>query len=164
LSHDNAPRWTLALAMGLRQGEVLGLRWDDLDLAEGTATIRRQLQRLGWRHGCPDSIKCRKRGADCPQRWGGGLRATDPKSDAGRRTLALRARVTEELRAHRATQAAEQLASEVWTAGPDGGWVFANEAGGPTDPRATPVTSRICATRPRFRRSASTTCVTRRPR
>jgi site-specific recombinase XerD len=36
----------------------------------------------------------------------------------------------------RAVQAEEQLACEVWTTGPGGGWVFANEIGGPTDPRA----------------------------
>ncbi|MHB1533918.1 MAG: tyrosine-type recombinase/integrase [Acidimicrobiales bacterium] len=143
----NAPRWTVALALGTRQGEVLGLCWDDLDLTAGSLTIRRQLQRIGWRHGCSDPKKCTyvgddgerhatKRGADCPLRWGGGLRVTEPKSDAGRRTVMLPPSLAEELRGHRATQAAEQLASEVWTTGPDGGWVFANEVGGPTDPRA----------------------------
>ena len=28
----NAARWTVAMALGLRQGEVLGLCWDDLDV------------------------------------------------------------------------------------------------------------------------------------
>jgi hypothetical protein len=32
---QNATRWTVAMALGLRQGEVLGLGWDDLNLATG---------------------------------------------------------------------------------------------------------------------------------
>lgn len=35
----------LALRTGLRKGELLGLRWEDLDLASGNASIRRTLQR-----------------------------------------------------------------------------------------------------------------------
>jgi integrase len=31
----------LAFHTGLRKGELLGLRWEDLDLADGTASIRR---------------------------------------------------------------------------------------------------------------------------
>ena len=33
-----------AIGLGLRQGELLGLRWSDVDLAVGTATVRRTLQ------------------------------------------------------------------------------------------------------------------------
>jgi len=144
----NAVRWSLALALGLRQGEVLGLGWDDLDLpsaegGEGSVAVRRQLQRVPWRHGCADPNTCLngagdppKRAADCPQRWGGGLKVSEPKSDAGRRTLTLPATVTAQLRAHLRAQKAERLASEIWELGPNGGWVFANQAGGPIDPRA----------------------------
>jgi integrase len=96
----NAPRWTVAIALGMRQGEVLGLCWDDVDLDAGVLRITWQLQRLGWRHGCADPRQCRKRRADCPQRWGGGLRRTEPKSDAGRRPLALPPTVIRELREH----------------------------------------------------------------
>lgn len=39
------PLFELALHTGLRKGELLGLRWEDLDLAGGTASIRRTLQR-----------------------------------------------------------------------------------------------------------------------
>jgi hypothetical protein len=35
-SHRNAARWTVALAVGLRQSEALGLRWSDVDLDNGT--------------------------------------------------------------------------------------------------------------------------------
>jgi integrase len=140
----NAPRWTLAAVLGLRQGEVLGLQWADLDLtAEGTVTVRRQLQRLGWQHACENPSDCRtvsgtkaKRGADCPQRAGGGLVLRPVKSTAGRRVLTLPPSLTAELRAHRRAQVAERLASEIWDEGPGGGWLFAHEAGGPLDPRA----------------------------
>jgi integrase len=37
---DNAARWSVALALGLRQGEALGLAWDDVDLDGGTLTVR----------------------------------------------------------------------------------------------------------------------------
>jgi len=50
----NGTRWSVALALGLRQGEALGLRWRHIDLDTGTLTIRWQLQRLAWRHGCID--------------------------------------------------------------------------------------------------------------
>lgn len=35
-------RWWLALLLGMRQGEVLGLTWDDLDLEAGVLTVRRE--------------------------------------------------------------------------------------------------------------------------
>ncbi len=39
----NGTRWSVAL--GLRQGEALGLLWDAVDLDAGTLTVRRALQR-----------------------------------------------------------------------------------------------------------------------
>ncbi len=39
-------RWYAALYLGLRQGEALGLRWSDVDLADGTITVARALQRV----------------------------------------------------------------------------------------------------------------------
>ena len=35
--------WRLALATGLRRGELLGLQWDDLDLDAGTVAVARQI-------------------------------------------------------------------------------------------------------------------------
>jgi hypothetical protein len=61
---------------------------------------------------------------------------SEPKSHAGKRTLTLPVPVADELRAHRQSQRAERLTSEIWEQGPDGGWVFANATGGSTDPRA----------------------------
>jgi integrase len=37
------PLVVLALATGCRQGELLGLTWEDIDLAKGTLTVRRSL-------------------------------------------------------------------------------------------------------------------------
>src|SRR5262249_57612348 len=56
----NGTRWSVALALGLRQGEALGLRWRHVDLDAGILTIRWQLQRLPWRHGCSDPHACGK--------------------------------------------------------------------------------------------------------
>ena len=75
-------------------------------------------------------------GADCPQRWGGGLKVSEPESYVGKRALTLPVPVTDELRAHRQSQRSDRVASEIWEQGLDGGWVFANARGGPTDPRA----------------------------
>jgi integrase len=38
------PLWITAMATSLRQGELLGLTWDNVDLDGGTVTVRRQLQ------------------------------------------------------------------------------------------------------------------------
>src|SRR5919206_2677954 len=45
-SHRNAARWTVALAVGLRQSEALPLRWTDVDLDKGTLSVRRGLHRV----------------------------------------------------------------------------------------------------------------------
>jgi integrase len=43
------PAYVLVLALGLRKGEVLGLTWDDVDLAGGALAINHQLQRAQGR-------------------------------------------------------------------------------------------------------------------
>jgi hypothetical protein len=68
----------------------------------GTLTIRWQLQRLAWQHGCADPYACGKdrhsedcapgctrHARTCPKRTGGGLRFTELKSDKSKRTIAL---------------------------------------------------------------------------
>ncbi|MDR3084133.1 MAG: tyrosine-type recombinase/integrase [Streptomyces sp.] len=42
-----AALYTVALALGLRQGEALGLQWHDVDFTHRRLTVRRQLQRIG---------------------------------------------------------------------------------------------------------------------
>jgi integrase len=73
----NGARWSVALALGLRQGEALGLLWDAVDLDAGTLTVRRALQRRAWQHGCAQPCG-RKRVVECPQRRGGGLILVEP--------------------------------------------------------------------------------------
>lgn len=89
----NAARWSVALALGLRQGEALGLTWDHVDLDAGTLRVRWQLQRLAGR----------------------GLVLVEPKSRAGKRTIALPAQLVRALREHRSKQDAERdAAGEMW--------------------------------------------------
>jgi hypothetical protein len=42
---QNPARWSVALSLGLRQGEALGIAWDAVDLDAGTLTVRQALQR-----------------------------------------------------------------------------------------------------------------------
>ena len=84
----NAARWSVALSLGLRQGEALGLMWDDVDvdLDAGVLRVRRAVQRRTWSHGCSPRRRqepaCgHARGAQCPQRRDGGTgarRTQDP--------------------------------------------------------------------------------------
>ena len=46
-----APLWAVMVYSGCREGELLGLRWDDVDLDNGTIRIRRTLQSV--KHGVP---------------------------------------------------------------------------------------------------------------
>jgi integrase len=43
--HRNAPIYAVALTLGLRIGELIGLQWSDIDLKAGTLHIRRQRSR-----------------------------------------------------------------------------------------------------------------------
>lgn len=128
---DRAARWVIALALGLRQGEVLGLKWEhvDLDSAVPTLTVRWALARLKWRH----DDACGKRAASCPQRYGGGLVLTEVKSRKSRRTLPLSPGLVRLLKSHRQEQRKARLAAgRFWK---DSGLVFTNPHGAPLDPR-----------------------------
>jgi integrase len=132
LEERNGARWAVALALGLRQGEALGLRWDDVDLDAGTLFVRRGRLRPRWEHGC-DGTCGRKFGGHCPK--GVALRdeTAEPKSRAGRRRIVLPDQLVELLRAHRDEQDREQVAAaQLWT---DGGWVFTTLTGRPLNPR-----------------------------
>lgn len=121
-----------ALALGLRQGEALGLQWADFDEEARTPTIRRAIQRHMWRHGC--SGECgRKRAAECPERHSGGLAVAPTKSRAGRRAVGLPDELVTALAAHRAMQKTEKArAANLWN---EGGWMFAQPTGKLIDPR-----------------------------
>jgi len=46
-THRWAAIWALIFTTGMRRGEVLGLRWSDVDLDAGTITIRSTRTRYG---------------------------------------------------------------------------------------------------------------------
>lgn len=83
-----AARWQIALVLGLRQGEALGLQWADIDLEQATLVVRRALQRRSWRHGCQRD-PCGLQAWRCPKRHSGGLVTDSPKSATSIRTVAL---------------------------------------------------------------------------
>jgi integrase len=107
----NGARWRVALAMGLRQGEALGLTWEHVDLEAGTLAVRQSLSRVK----------------------GKGLVFGPVKSRAGKRTLVLPPKLLAELKAHRQRQNAERLAARDWY--DDADLVFAREDGRPIDPK-----------------------------
>jgi integrase len=53
----NGARWSVALALGLRPGEALGMRWGCIDLKAGTLRVF-QIKRTRYRHGCEDPHAC----------------------------------------------------------------------------------------------------------
>jgi len=116
-SRRNAARWTLALAIGLRQGEALGLAWPQVDLERGTVAIRQALNRPRYTHGCGRPPTCHQRPVDCPQGSGHGMELADVKSRAGKRVVTLPQPLVDALRTHRAAQLEERLAagSTWWT-------------------------------------------------
>ncbi|MER7235147.1 site-specific integrase [Streptomyces olivaceus] len=121
----NSARWAVALALGLRQGEVLGLKWEDIDLDGGFLVVRRSRHRAQYAHGCTDP--CGRKAGYCPQRRRSNPETATTKSRAGRRAVGLPEQLVDLLRAHRAAQDAERdTAAEKWVAG---GWVFADEHG-----------------------------------
>lgn len=158
----NGVRFALALALGMRQGEVIGLKWSDLEPDGGTVTIRRALQRQTWQHGCANPHECgaahhkvtpcrkgckaHKRACPplcppnctgharhCPERRNGGLVEAEVKSEAGRRIVSVPKPLLEWLERHRQEQDAERdTAGTEWR---DGGWMFTQPTGRPTDPR-----------------------------
>lgn len=106
----NAARWNVALALGLRQGEALGLRWEDVDLDAGVLRVRQTLIRV----------------------TGQGIRFGTPKSKKSNRDLPLPPSLLDNLRAHRKAQNEKRL--EVGSHWTDSGLVFTLEDGRPIDP------------------------------
>lgn len=148
----NAARWSIALALGLRQGEALGLRWSHLDLDAGTMHVWWQLSRRTFEHGCGGTCG-RRRAGECPARIlplrdgdsvvlnlskpegadrRTGLVLKEPKGKS-KRTVPLPDELIAELRAHRGVQDLERMmAGLAWQAHD---FVFARLDGQPVDPR-----------------------------
>ncbi|MGW4640771.1 tyrosine-type recombinase/integrase [Sphaerisporangium sp. NPDC004334] len=126
----NSARWAVALALGLRQGEALGLKWTDVDLDKGVLRVRRGRQRPKYEHGCGET--CGRKAGYCPERRQTRSETADTKSRAGRRTIGLPGQLVSLLRKHQQEQESDRSkARQLWQ---DGGWVFANATGGPLNP------------------------------
>jgi integrase len=95
--------YTVALALGLRQGEALGLRWQDVDLEARQLHVRHAVQRIDHR-----------------------LQLVEPKTTRSRRTITIPATVVNALREHQRRQLKEAMRI-------DGGFVFAHPDGSPLD-------------------------------
>ena len=104
-----AALWRVTLTLGLRAGEVLGLRWEDVDLDAGEVRVRRNLQRVRREQVGPGHVVV------SPGTTGGSvLILKEPKTARSRRTLALGPALVEALRSHRRRQAEERLAARRW--------------------------------------------------
>ena len=108
--HRHEALFSVALALGLRQGEALGLRWDDVDFAARTLRVENQLQRVDKK-----------------------LTLVPPKTAKSRRTLVMPSLIVDALSKHQKRQVAEKIwAGSTWT---ETDLVFANKIGGPTQAR-----------------------------
>ena len=132
--HELGPCFELTALTGLRRGEVLGLRWADVDFAKRQITVIQQVVQLnGHAHPCECGSEHR------------GIRISAPKTANGQgRRIDLGEAAVGALLAHRVAQESQR---QVW--GPaytDHGLVFAREDGNPRDPeRVTKVFSRLVA-------------------
>ncbi|WP_328860692.1 tyrosine-type recombinase/integrase [Streptomyces sp. NBC_00306] len=108
--HRNSARWAVALALGLRQGEVLGLKWEDVDLEAGFLVVRRSRHRAQYAHGCADPCG-RKAAGYCPHKQRTNPELSTTKSRAGRRAVGLPEQLVDLLRAHLKAQEGERAAA-----------------------------------------------------
>ncbi len=135
--HRDHARWVVALGLGARQSEALGMRWTDLDLDDGLWRVGGQLRRRPWQHGCPADETCGRAAQRCPKRRDGGLYLKGTaKTEAGNRLVPLAPFVVEALRARRVQQDAERAhAADLWRERPVSGLVFTTPFGSPVDHR-----------------------------
>lgn len=123
--HPNAAALTLNLALGLRQGERLGLCWSDIDFEQGTMNIERTTVQVLWRHGCERTVTeeptCGMAHARrCPQKQGGGFRMGPTKNKAGTRLIPVPRPLLEQLRTHKLQQRKQRLETgPAWTGAKD---------------------------------------------
>lgn len=101
--------FVLAIAMGLRRGELVGLRWNDIDLENRVLLVRQQVQRRR------------------------GVLYNDETKGRRSRAIPLPAMCLAPLRWHRMRQKATyEAAGTEWTTA---GYVFATRTGRPVEPR-----------------------------
>lgn len=126
----NAARWVIALALGLRQGEVLGLKWTDVDFDLGVLVVHRGRLRPRYQHGCGDS--CGRKPGYCPQKVNVRRETKETKSRAGRRPIGVPDELMKLLAQHRDEQDCERRAArDLWV---EKGYVFTSPTGEPLNP------------------------------
>ena len=133
---------TVAATTGLRQGELLGLSWDDIDWTAGTLTVRRTMARA----------------------WGGGSSCRRPRqAAAGARSTWPRVTIEALRREQREQAAAREAAGTAWQ--DTDRLVFTDAVGRPLyADRGTSRLPRAATGRRTADESRSTGCGTRRPR
>jgi integrase len=111
VGHPNEALFVLALATGMRRGELLGLKWQDVDFATGILYVRRVLNRM------PTVLGDRA----------GLLVESEPKTRHSRRSIILAGFAFDALRRHKARQEEwRQAAGDSWE---DSGYVFTTPLG-----------------------------------
>jgi integrase len=109
-THRLSALWAVALGIGLRRGEALGLKWPDVDLNRGRLTVRRSLQRVD-----------------------GKLALHQTKTSTSERTIPLPQPLIRVLREHRQRQLEERFtAGAAWE---DHNLIFCTAQGRPIEPR-----------------------------
>lgn len=108
--------YAVFVTVGLRRGELLGLRWKDIDLEQRTITVRGQLQ---WTKG--------EAGERRRPRW-----IPSPKTRAGKRIIDISIELADLLVQWRRTQREERQIHPEW---PVSEYVFINQEGRPHNPR-----------------------------
>ena len=103
------PLYMLAISTGLRRGELLGLRWKDVDLERGTLRVGRALVREAGRHVLGET-----------------------KTRRGRRQINLTPRAVSTLKAHCKKQLEEKI--KLTGLHRDHGLIFATRVGTPINP------------------------------
>jgi integrase len=115
--------YIVALALGLRRGELLGISWGDVELDGPMPLVRIRRQLL--RH------------------HGQGVLLSELKTAGSRRTLHLSEPVVEALKAHRARQEEERTTARAWRN--EANLVFTSTIGTPLDPEVFgKLVPRIC--------------------
>jgi integrase len=128
--------FVLLIFYGLRRGESLGLRWDDIDFDAGTIKICQQLQRIR-----------------------GELLLAPVKTNAGKRNLPLLDLVRDALKLQEDRQAAYRI--DMGSAWPETGLVFTTRTATPSSRATSSDPSGVSATATAYGSSRSITCETR---
>ena len=123
----------IAAYTGLRRGEVLGLRWRDIDLAKGTLQVSQAVEVIG-----------------------GELHITTPKTERSHRTITLPAALVPELVRHRKAQSEQRMKLGLGKDQAD--LVFTNGEGRMISPAVLSITFTNAVAAVASSRSRSTDC------